>query len=77
MPARKSISQALREAAKKSGLSLAQIKAATGIDRGEMSRFLAGKVGLGQKNLEALADLFGLSLVADKPAKSKAGRKGQ
>ena len=43
-----------------------------GIDEASLSRFMAGKTGLSNANLDALADVLGLRIVADaKPAKAR------
>ena len=48
----------------RSGLSRNAIARALGIDKGHLSRFMAGKSGLSLGNLEIMADLLKLDIVA-------------
>jgi DNA transposition AAA+ family ATPase len=72
----------LRRAVDESGMGRNALARAAGIDKAAMSRFMAGKVGLLQSNLDALAAVLGLQLVkgpdpqADKP-KAAPGRRGR
>ena len=52
----------IRRAVKDCGMSRYEIWKATGIDQGTLSRFVAGKAGLGLDNLDRLADLLGLDI---------------
>ena len=73
------LSDQIRRAVDESGLSRYAICKATGIDKGHMSRFMAGKGGLSMANLDALADVLRLCIVAGEPIKLppplKPGRK--
>ncbi len=60
---RKLLSDQLRQAVRDSGLSRYAICKATGIDQSTMSKFLAGRVGLGLESIDRLADFLGLKLV--------------
>ena len=60
---RKLLSNQLRQAVRDSGLSSYAICKATGIDQSTMSKFLAGRVGLGLASIDRLADFLGLKLV--------------
>jgi hypothetical protein len=66
------LSDQLRGAVDKSGMSRYAICKATGIDQGMFSHFMAGRIGMGLGNVDALADLLGLRIVADKPKTRKA-----
>lgn len=61
----------LRQAVNDSSLSRYAICKATGIDEASFSRFMAGKVGLTLANIEAVAELLELRIVADKPKKAR------
>lgn len=69
----------IRRAVNASGVSHYRICKDTGIDKGALSRFMAGKVGLTLAHLEALADVLGLDVVARGPVRvsppAKRGRK--
>ena len=54
----------IRRAVDASGLSRYVICKETGINEGSFSRFMAGSVGLTLANLEAVADLLDLQIVA-------------
>ena len=79
MKSKTPISDAVKKAVKRSGLSRYEICKRAGIDQAAMSRFMAGKTGLTTTSLDALADVLGLRIVADGPAKvlpaDKPGRK--
>jgi IS30 family transposase len=65
------LSDQIREAVKtvnKAGMSRYRICKLIGIAESTMSRFMSGG-WLGQENMDALADLLGLSIKADKPKK--------
>jgi predicted XRE-type DNA-binding protein len=66
-PKRHKLSEQIRRAVDASGLSRYQICKATGIDQASFSRFMAGKVGLTQANLDAVADMLGLEVTAVHP----------
>lgn len=59
----KPLSDQLRRAIRESDLSRYAICKATGIDQSAMSKFLAGRVGLGLASVDRLADFLGLKLV--------------
>ena len=68
---REPLGDQFRRAVNASGRSRYSICKACGIDQASFSRFMAGKVGLTLANLEAVADLLGLRIVADaKPTKA-------
>ncbi len=56
------LSDQIRRAIDRSGLSRYAICKKTGIDKGLMSRFMAGKSGLSMASLDALADVLGLDI---------------
>lgn len=62
-----SLGDQIRQAVEAAPMSRNALCKAAGIDKGSFSRFMAGKVGLTLANLEAVADLLGLQIVADKP----------
>ena len=64
---RRKLSDQIRRAVDTSGLSRYRICKETGIDEGGFSRFMAGKVGMTQANLDAVADVLGLEVVAVDP----------
>jgi hypothetical protein len=51
----------VRQAIRDSGLSQYAIWKACGIDKGNMSRFMRGQVGLSLENLDRIADLIGMT----------------
>ena len=57
----------IRAAIDDSGMSRYVICKACGIDQAAMSRFMRGQVGLTLAHLEAIGELLGLRIVADKP----------
>lgn len=70
------LSDQIRMAVKSAPLNRNQISLATGIDPGVLCRFVAGKVGLLMQNLDKLADVLNISIVADAPeAKPRTARK--
>jgi transcriptional regulator with XRE-family HTH domain len=76
---RMKLSDQIRLTVNTAGVSRYAICQATGLDKGTMSRFMAGQVGLSLPTLNALADVLGLRIVADGPVKvhprKRAGRK--
>jgi transcriptional regulator with XRE-family HTH domain len=58
------LSDQVRRAVDRSGLSRYRICKLAGIDEGSFSRFMAGKVGLSLPTLDALADVLNLDVVA-------------
>jgi len=67
------LSDQVRRAVDASGLSRYAICKALNMDQATMSRFMKGKGGLSMVNLDALADLLGLDVVA----REKRGRKAR
>jgi transcriptional regulator with XRE-family HTH domain len=68
----------LRREIKRSGMSMYAIAKATGVDKGQVSRFVSGERGLSQESFSTICDFLGLELVkrqAGKPAKGKRGAK--
>jgi hypothetical protein len=66
------LSDKFRQAVDASGLSRYRISKELGIAESTMSRFMAGG-GLSMENLDAVADLLGLSLSTAKPRRRKGG----
>ena len=66
MPKKKrvSLSDELRQAVERSGLSRYAIWQQAGIDQGSMSKFMAGERGLTLESIDKLAELLGLHIVA-------------
>ena len=58
------VSDQVRRAVDESGLSRYRICKEAGIDQAAFSRFMSGKGGLFMSNLDALADVLGLNIVA-------------
>jgi DNA transposition AAA+ family ATPase len=76
MPKKKqrlSLSDELRQAVERSGVSRYSIWQQTGIDQGSLSKFMDGERGLGMESIDKLADLLGLHIVA-KPEPRPKGR---
>jgi len=68
MPKKKqrlSLSDELRQAIERSGLSRYSIWQQTGIDQGSLSKFMDGERGLGMESIDKLADLLGLHIAAE------------
>lgn len=73
MPKKKqrlSLSDELRQAIERSGLSRYSIWQQTGIDQGSLSKFMDGERGLGMESIDKLADLLGLHIAVE-PRRSK------
>jgi transcriptional regulator with XRE-family HTH domain len=69
------LSDQIRQAVDASGLRRCRICEEIGLDQAVFSRFMADKSGLSVKNLDALADVLGLDVVARGPGrKTKKGR---
>ena len=65
MPKKKqrlSLSDELRQAVERSGVSRYSIWRQTGIDQGSLSKFMDGERGLGMESIDKLADLLGLHI---------------
>lgn len=68
----KPISDQVREAVRRSGLTRYSIAQATGIDQAVLSRFMTGKAGLRLETLDKLGLLLGLEVKARRaPRKSQ------
>ncbi len=63
---KKTISETLRAAVSDYGQSLAEVARRTGIDVGNLSRFVRGERGLSVENLDILAEYLGLELTERK-----------
>jgi DNA transposition AAA+ family ATPase len=78
MPKKKqrlSLSDELRQAIERSGVSRYSIWQQTGIDQGSLSKFMDGERGLGMESIDKLADLLGLHIcTADAERRRSKGR---
>lgn len=72
---RDKLSDQIRQAVDGSGMSRYRICKLMGIGESTMSKFMAG-AWLGRGNMDALAELLGLSIAVDRPPKPKTRRKG-
>jgi hypothetical protein len=59
---RLSLSDELRQAVERSGVSRYSIWQQTGIDQGSLSKFMDGERGLSIESIDKLADLLGLHI---------------
>lgn len=79
MPKKKqrlSLSDELRQAIERSGVSRYSIWQQTGIDQGSLSKFMDGERGLGIESIDKLADLLGLHIcTADAERSRPKGRR--
>ena len=79
MPTKKqplSLSDELRQAIERSGVSRYSIWQQTGIDQGSLSKFMDGERGLGLESIDKLADLLGLHIcTADAKQSRPKGRR--
>lgn len=66
-----SITDTLKKAIRASGMSVYQICKETGLDKGAMSRFIAGKRGLQTDSVDKLCTLLGLELTPKEKAKGR------
>lgn len=66
---RSKLSDQIRRAIDASGLSRYRICKEIGLDEAVLSRFMQDKSGLSVKNLDAVASLLGLNIVAGKRRK--------
>lgn len=72
---RLSLSDELRQAIERSGVSRYSIWQQTGIDQGSLSKFMDGERGLGMESIDKLADLLGLHIcTADAKSRRPKGR---
>ncbi len=65
------IAEAIRKAAKKSGVSMYRVSADTGISQATLSRFMAGKNQVSLEYADILCGYFGLELKPKARAKKK------
>jgi len=79
MPKKKqrlSLSDQLRQAIERSGVSRYSIWQQTGIDQGSLSKFMDGERGLSIESIDKLADLLGLHIcTADAERRRPKGRR--
>lgn len=75
--AKKRFSDQLRQAIDGSGYSRYAIGKVCGIDKGQMSRFMAGKEGLSLAYLDSIADMIGLQVILDPKKKVKHGKRSK
>lgn len=66
---RTKLSDQIRQAIDASGVSRYRICKQIGLDQALLSRFMQGRSGLSVQNLDALADVLRLRIVADGPPK--------
>ena len=72
----RSLSDELREAVERSGLSRYSIWQQTGIDQGTLSKFMVGDRGLSIESIDKLAELLGLHIcTADAKRSRPKGRR--
>ena len=77
MPKKKqrlSLSDELRQAIERSGVSRYSIWQQTGIDQGSLSKFMDGERGLSIESIDKLAELLGLHIVAKPEPRRPKGR---
>jgi transcriptional regulator with XRE-family HTH domain len=67
------LTEQLRAAVKNCGMTLGELTKATDIDKAALSRFLNGHRGVSMEAMDALGELLGLRIVANKtkPTKGK------
>lgn len=63
------VSERLRKAIERSGMSRYEIARRSGVEQSSLSRFVNGERGLSQEAIDAICALFGLRLVSSKPRK--------
>ena len=73
----KPISQQLREAIDGSGMSRYRICKEIGLPESTMSHFMAGKCGLQLSTIDRLAELLGLTILAEAAPQAKKTDKGR
>lgn len=77
MPKKKqrlSLSDELRQAIERSGVSRYSIWQQTGIDQGTLSKFMDGERGLSIESIDKLADLLGLHIITKPEPRRPKGR---
>jgi len=68
------LSEQLRRHIDESGVSRYRIWKETGVAQAVLCRFMAGKVGLSLRSLDALGDFLGLDLVSGRKTPRRKGR---
>jgi transcriptional regulator with XRE-family HTH domain len=68
------VTESLRQAVMDSGQTLTEVAEATGIDLGNLSRFVRGQRWLAPENIDRLAEYLGLVLVRPDKASGRAKR---
>lgn len=63
------VSEQLRKAMERSGMSRYEIAKRAGVEQSSLSRFFSGERGLSQDAIDALCALLRLNLAASKPQK--------
>ena len=71
---RQVISRQLRAMIEARGQSAGELSRASGVDRGMILRFLAGKRDIKLDTVDRLADVLGLRLIEGAPVKAKPAR---
>ncbi len=71
---RLSLSDELRQAIERSGMTRYSIWQQTGIDQGSLSKFMDGERGLGLESIDKLAELLGLHIAAEPERHRPKGR---
>ena len=74
MAKKQRFSDQLRRAVQEAGKTRYQIHKETGIDQGNLSRFVNEGAGLSMESIDKLCECLGLWLAADDPAKKWKGR---
>src|SRR5262245_24278581 len=62
-----SVTETVKRLLNESGLTQYEICKKSGVDKGALSRFLSGNVGLSLASIDKLAAAFGWRLLAEKP----------
>ena len=71
------LSDQVRQAVRDSGMSQYALSRRLGINKGSVSRFMAGKSGLAMVTLDRLADLLDLNITAGPATAAKEAKKGR
>lgn len=75
--ASQSVTDTLRRAVRDTGKALLHIAQETGIDTGNLSRFVRNQRGLSMENLDTLAQYLGLALVPRRRPAQDAGKRSR
>jgi transcriptional regulator with XRE-family HTH domain len=73
---RAKVSEQVRRAIRKCGVTRYAIAKATGIDQATLSRFMSGQRGLPMKTLDVLGEFLGLRIVMGGRSEAARRRKG-